>query len=77
MAQIVITIPNDKLARVLNGIAGSQGWEQSSGITKAEFAEQWVRGLVKDAVVGYEASQAARQAGATQRAISEQEISIT
>ena len=40
MAQITITIPDNKLAEILDTFADRYGWTDQLGVTKGQFAKQ-------------------------------------
>jgi hypothetical protein len=77
MAQIVLNIPDAVVGRVLDAVAATQGYVEGGSQTKAQFARAHVAGYVKEMVISYEASQAAREAANATRTLAEQEISIT
>jgi len=51
MADITITIPDAKLALLLDAIANQYGWDPAEGLTKAQFAKQvtfdWWKSIVR------------------------------
>jgi hypothetical protein len=56
MATISINIPDAMAPRALDAIAATKGWHEGLGITKAQFAKQWIAGLVKEVLIDYEGS---------------------
>lgn len=64
MAQIVVTVPDAVLQRVLDAFAAAYGYQATidgspNPETKAQFARRMVRQYVKNTVVAHEAEQAA------------------
>ncbi|KKN85709.1 hypothetical protein LCGC14_0275140 [marine sediment metagenome] len=51
MTDITITIPDAKLALLLDAIANQYGWDPAGELTKAQFAKQvtfgWWKGIVR------------------------------
>ncbi len=70
MANITITIPDDKVQLILDAFAGEFGWTSESGQTKAQFTKAQVIEYLKQVTRNYEANLTAGQA----RAQKEQEI---
>jgi hypothetical protein len=63
MAQITITIPDDKIADVRDALCEAYGYSAESGLTKAQFAKKVVADFVKDVYrvsAGTKAAEAAR-----------------
>jgi hypothetical protein len=54
MSQITINIPDVVISRVLNAICATSGYNPDSGLTKAQFAKNWLIGNLKNAVINYE-----------------------
>lgn len=58
MADITITIPDDKVPRVLNAFAGTFEWtDVATSGTKAAFAKQKLIEYIRDVTIGYEQAQ--------------------
>jgi hypothetical protein len=74
MAQILITIPDTVLQRVLDAVAAEDGWDAASGLTKAQFAKRVLLGELRERVRRHETKLAQESAAATVRASVEQEI---
>lgn len=51
MAQIVITIPDEQVERVLVAFADRRGWSPSTLLTRAEYARRQVAQYIRDQVV--------------------------
>lgn len=47
MAIISITIPDAQVSRVLDAVATRHGWLVGSGLTKAQFAKQYLIDVLK------------------------------
>ena len=77
MAQIILDIPLGVTNRVLDAIAAAKGWTATSGLTKAQFAKQYIVRHIKDIVQDYEMNAAGDIARTTARAAVETEIDIT
>lgn len=56
MADIILTIPDNKIQLVLDAFASMKGWE-NSGETKAQFAKKMVANYIKSVVSSYERQQ--------------------
>lgn len=54
MANLSITIPDDKDALVGDAFAREYGWSASSGLTKKQFVKQEVINFIKAVVKRYE-----------------------
>ena len=76
MAQIIITIPDAQIQRILDGICGQYKYDTASGITKAQFARQKVGEMIKNIVLAYE-TETAKAIAEEQARTSIQSISIT
>lgn len=50
MANISITIPDDKVTRVREAFASEYGWTSDLEVTKAEFAKQQIIKFIKNTV---------------------------
>lgn len=74
MAQITLTIPDDKITRVRDAFAGEFGWTPESGVTKTEFAKQQLARHVKNVVKNYEGN---LSAGTARRTVENDVESIT
>lgn len=82
-ADFIITIPNDQVTRVVNGMALTHGYQDTlndgspNPETKNQFAKRMLRKFVKSSVITAEAIQAADIARDIARQNAEAEISIT
>ena len=56
--RLMLNLPD----RIIDGIAGNQGWASNSGIDKEAFVRKVLIRLIKDQVQNYEAQQAVRAA---------------
>lgn len=65
MAQVTITIPDDKIARVRDAFANEYGWTAELGITKAEFTRQQIIKFIKQTLKNNEGNIQAGQARQT------------
>jgi hypothetical protein len=73
MANITITVPDDQVNRILDGIAGAYRYNPATHGTKAQFARAVIARFVKETVKGYEA----QTAGETARAAAETSADTT
>lgn len=62
MANITVTIPDDKIQRIIDAFAAEFGWTTESGLTKAQFTKQQVIEYIKQVTRNYEANLAASTA---------------
>ncbi len=62
MAQIIFTIPDDKLARVIDAVAAYYGWTAETGLTKAAFAKGQLVNFLKQIVWKMELQNAVKTA---------------
>jgi hypothetical protein len=58
MAQIVLDIPDNQVARVRTALCAVGRWDPASGLTQAQFAKQFVANHIKAVVIRYESEQA-------------------
>jgi hypothetical protein len=82
VATISITVPNAVLTRVVDGVCGSMGYQDTIGgvanpETRAQFAQRMLREWVKARVRAWETSQAETSAGATAGANVDSQIVLT
>lgn len=77
MAQIVITIPDSRVQRVVDAVARRHGWTTASGVTKAEFAKKVLIDIILGVVVAEEGEQAAEAARAAAEQKARAEIVIS
>lgn len=59
MAQITITIPDDKVDRIRDAFAAEFNWSPSLGVTKTQFTKDKVIEYTKQVTRNYEAGIAA------------------
>lgn len=62
MANITLTIPDDKVQRILDAFAAEFGWTTESGVTKAQFTKAQVIEYIKQVTRNFEANVAANTA---------------
>lgn len=77
MAQVIITIPDAVLPRVLDAVAARYSYNAQNGQTKAQFAKSQVIAMLKDAVLWYEGTQAAQTAQQTAVTQVNAEVTLT
>lgn len=65
MAQIIMNIPDQYIARILDAFAVVYGYDAADGLTKAQFAKSKVRDYIKEIVVRHEGSLARQAANDT------------
>jgi len=68
MATITLTIPDDKVQQILDGVCQFHGYNPSSGLTKAEFAKFMIIQILKNTVKDAELQTIRDQTEATLRA---------
>lgn len=59
MAQIILEIPNDKIARLADAYATYYGWSEETGLTKAQFTKQQIIKQIKQTIKTVEGDVAA------------------
>lgn len=77
MPAITINIPGGVTARVLDAIAMNNGWDAASGITKGDFAKNWMIQQIKQQVQIYEGNIARAAAEAAAAASVSTDIVLT
>lgn len=65
MAQVTLTVPDDKVDRIRDAFAAEFGWTAESGLTKTQFLKQQIIEYVKQVTRNHEANQAAATARQT------------
>ena len=75
MANFTISIPDDKVARVVNAFALQFGWNAELGVTKAQFAKQKLIEHVRNVVKAAEAPVAGQTAADAKVAEIESDLS--
>lgn len=82
MAEVKITIPDDKVARVRDAICGQFGYAEElpggtpNPVSKNQFVKNVIKAFIKDAVIKYEAAKAADLAKKAAIAAADSEIDI-
>jgi hypothetical protein len=59
---IIFTIPDDQVQRVVDAVAGSFGYDPATDGTKGQFTKKYVVKLLKQITKNYEANQASSSA---------------
>lgn len=77
MAVLTITIPDAVKDRVIDAICIRGGYSATSGLTKIQFAKQYILDTMKGIVSDHESSTAVQTAGTTARAKVESEIILS
>lgn len=65
MAQLIITIPDTQVERVLVALADRRGWSPEMLLTRAEYARRQVAQYIRDQVVASEGIDARKVAEQT------------
>jgi hypothetical protein len=77
MADIVITIPNEVVDRVLDAFVATYFYNPDEDGTRAAFAKACVIKYIRKVVVDYESEQAARSAKQTAIITAETDIALS
>ncbi len=59
---IIFTVPDAEVQRVLDAVAGSYGYNPAKDGTKGQFTKKYIVNFLKRTVKGYESSLAAKAA---------------